>query len=39
MLTGSPLGVPAGPGTYLSGAIAALAVALAYVPGIRRAAR
>lgn len=38
-LTGSPLGPPAGPGTYLSGALAALAVAVAYSPAARHALR
>lgn len=38
-LTGSPLGVPTGPGAYLSGALAALAVAFAYLPAVRRAFR
>jgi hypothetical protein len=38
-VTGSPVGVPSGPGFYLSGALAALAVALSYVPAARRALR
>jgi hypothetical protein len=31
-LTGSPVGVPSGPGAYLSGALVALSVAAAYAP-------
>lgn len=38
-LTGSPFGVPDGRGAYLSGALAALAVAAAYLPTARRALR
>jgi hypothetical protein len=38
-LTGSPVGVLSGPGTYLSGALVALAVAAAYVPRAFRAFR
>jgi HAAS len=38
-LTGSPVGVPTGPGAYLSGAVAAIAVAAAYAPAVRRALR
>ncbi|HSZ39692.1 MAG TPA: hypothetical protein VK817_07025 [Trebonia sp.] len=38
-LTGSPLGQPTGPGAYLSGALAAFAVAAAYLPAARRALR
>lgn len=38
-LTGSPVGVPSGPGAYLSGALAALAVAAAHVPSAFRAVR
>ena len=34
-VTGSPVGVPSGPGAYLSGALAAVAVALAYLPAAR----
>jgi hypothetical protein len=38
-VTGSPLGLPTGPGAYLSGALAAFAVATAYLPAARRALR
>lgn len=38
-LTGSQIGVPTGPGAYLSGALVALAVAAAYAPAARRALR
>jgi hypothetical protein len=38
-LTGSPVGVRTGPGTYLSGALAAFVVAAAYAPAARRALR
>ena len=38
-LTGSPVGVPSGPGAYLSGALVALAVAAAYAPRAFRAFR
>jgi hypothetical protein len=34
--TGSPVGVPSGPGAYLSGALAAAAVALAQLAGVFR---
>ena len=37
--TGGPLGVPAGPGSYLSGALVALAIAGAFGVRARRAAR
>lgn len=37
--TGSPVGVSSGPGAYLSGALAALAVAAAHVPSAFRAVR
>ena len=35
-VTGTPIGVQAGPGAYLSGALAALAVAVAYAIRLRR---
>jgi hypothetical protein len=38
-LTGSPFGQPTGPGAYLSGALAAFAVAAACLPAARRAPR
>lgn len=38
-ITGSPAGVPSGPGFYLSGALVSLAVAAAYAPAARRALR
>lgn len=38
-VTGSPVGLPSGPGAYLSGALAALAVAVGYAPAARRALR
>lgn len=38
-ITGSPIGVPSGPGFYLSGALVSVAVAAAYAPAARRALR
>ena len=38
-LTGSQVGVPTGPGAYLSGALVALAVAASNAPAARRAVR
>jgi HAAS domain-containing protein len=38
-VTGTPVGAPSGPGAYLSGALAALAVAVGYAPAARRALR
>jgi hypothetical protein len=38
-ITGSPVGVQSGPGAYLSGALAALVVAVGYAPAARRALR